>query len=110
MDLPTRMAGEPGLHLGMLGRGVSLIDRLGAESRQESGNPAYFETCTRLAFKAQSRCRATNETLAEIKNPPSVAFVPQANIAAGHQQVNNGVQASGVREIESQQTKPLGTA
>lgn len=43
----------------------------------------------RLALKAQSQCRATLETLAEIKNPRSVAFVRQANIAAGHQQINN---------------------
>ena len=45
----------------------------------------------RLAMKAQSQCRATVETLAEIKQPRSVAFVKQANIAHGHQQVNNGV-------------------
>lgn len=45
----------------------------------------------RLALRAQSQCRAAAETLALIKNPPSVAFVKQANIAGGHQQVNNGV-------------------
>jgi hypothetical protein len=44
----------------------------------------------RLALKAQSQCRATIETLAEIKNPSQVAFVKQANIAHGPQQVNNG--------------------
>jgi len=49
------------------------------------------ETLMRLAFKAQAQCRATLETLAEIKNPPQVAFVKQANYAAGHQQVNNGM-------------------
>jgi hypothetical protein len=37
----------------------------------------------RLALKAQSQCRATIEALAEIKNPRPVAFVQQANIAAG---------------------------
>jgi hypothetical protein len=45
----------------------------------------------RLAFKAQSQCRATLETLALVKNPPNVAFVKQANIANGPQQINNGV-------------------
>jgi hypothetical protein len=45
----------------------------------------------RLALKAQSQCRATLETLAEIKNPSSVAFVRQANIAHGPQQVNNSL-------------------
>ncbi len=43
----------------------------------------------RLALKAQSQCRATIESLAEIKNPRPVAFVQQANIAHGPQQVNN---------------------
>ena len=44
----------------------------------------------RLALKAQSQCRATLETLAAIKNPKPTAFVRQANIAHGPQQVNNG--------------------
>lgn len=44
----------------------------------------------RLALKAQSQCRATVETLAEMKNPP-VLFARQANINnGGQQQVNNG--------------------
>ena len=48
------------------------------------------DTYLRLALKAQAQCRATLETLAELKNPRPVAFVKQANIAHGHQQVNNG--------------------
>ena len=48
------------------------------------------ETYMRLAMKAQSQCRTTLETLIEAKQPRSVAFVRQANIANGHQQVNNG--------------------
>jgi hypothetical protein len=47
------------------------------------------ERYMRLALKAQSQCRATLETLAAIKNPP-IVYARQANIAAGHQQVNNG--------------------
>lgn len=43
-----------------------------------------------LALKAQAQCRATLEALAEIKNPRPVAFVKQANITNGPQQVNNG--------------------
>ena len=73
---------------------------------KEGGNAAYFETCMRLALKAQSQSRATVETLAAIKNPP-VVYARQANFAAGHQQVNNGIQASGAREIESPPTKLL---
>lgn len=50
---------------------------------------AASDTYMRLALKAQSQCRTTLEALAEIKNPRSVAFVKQANIAHGPQQVNN---------------------
>lgn len=51
------------------------------------------ETYMRLALKAQAQCRATLETLANIKNPP-VVYARQANITNGPQQVNNGVSAS----------------
>jgi hypothetical protein len=54
---------------------------------------SYFdagERYMRLALKAQSQCRATLESLAEIKNPRPVAFVRQANITSGPQQINNG--------------------
>lgn len=44
----------------------------------------------RLALKAQGQCRATLETLANIKNPP-IVVARQANIANGPQQVNNTV-------------------
>ena len=49
--------------------------------------PDATERYLRLAFKAQSQCRTTIETLAAIKNPP--VFTRQANIAHGPQQVNN---------------------
>lgn len=63
------------------------------------------ETYLRLALKAQSQCRATLETLAQIKNPP-IVYAKQANIANGPQQVNNGIPApSRTRENEIEQTK-----
>ena len=69
------------------------------------------ETYLRLALKAQSQCRATLETLALIKNPPPVAFVRQANIAHGPQQVINAAAPTGegscAREIGSEQSKLL---
>lgn len=68
------------------------------------------ETYLRLALKAQSQCRATLETLAEIKNPMAGAYVRQANIAAGHQQVNNGTspaEVSRARETETASNKLL---
>ncbi len=63
----------------------------------------------RLALKAQSQCRATIETLAEMKNPRPIAFVKQANIANGPQQVNNGQspEPSCARENENQPNKLL---
>lgn len=53
----------------------------------------HFESFLKLALKAQSQCRATLETLANIKNPPFI-LAKQANIAHGHQQVNNGACSS----------------
>ena len=44
----------------------------------------------RVALKAQAQCRATLETLAEMKQPPTL-LARQANIAHGPQQVNNRV-------------------
>lgn len=51
------------------------------------------ESYMRLALKAQAQCTRTIETLAAIKNPP-VVFAKQANISHGHQQVNNGNNAT----------------
>ncbi|MGN6806737.1 MAG: hypothetical protein ACTHJZ_12450, partial [Trinickia sp.] len=48
------------------------------------------ETYMRMAMKAQSQCRATLQTLGELKAPRSIAFIRQANLANGPQQVNNG--------------------
>jgi len=41
-----------------------------------------------VALEAQSQSLMTVATLAAMKNPP-VVFAKQANIASGHQQVNN---------------------
>lgn len=75
-------------------------------------NPELFEKLLRLSLKAQSNCRATAETLAEMKNPrASVAFVKQANISHGHQQVNNGVlmddaSSEGLRSTQNEPQTP----
>ncbi len=53
----------------------------------------HLDRYLKLALRAQSQCRATWETLATIKNPPMVGYVKQANIASGHQQVNNAPSA-----------------
>lgn len=54
-----------------------------------------MDALLRLALKAQSQCRSTLEALADIKNPRPVAFVKQANIAHGPQQVNNAAPPQG---------------
>ena len=65
------------------------------------------DTYMRLALKAQSQCRSTLETLAEIKNPRPISFVKQANIANGPQQVNNG-QATGAGNFQTSENELLG--
>jgi hypothetical protein len=57
----------------------------------------------RLALKAQGQCRATLETLAAIKNPPTL-FARQANIAQGPQQVNNTL------SLEDRDAQPVARA
>lgn len=85
----------------------SLFSRL-AERGMGCDQAPAFEANMRMALRAQSQCRATLETLAAIKNPP-VVFAKQANIAAGHQQINNGTVApSRAREIESEQIQLSG--
>ncbi|SFO12226.1 hypothetical protein [Nitrosospira briensis] len=53
-----------------------------------------FEGFMRMALRAQNQCRTTLETLSTIKHPP-VIYAKQANIAHGHQQVNNGAAIPG---------------
>jgi hypothetical protein len=65
-------------------------------------NLGAADTFMRLSLRAQSQSRATLETLAVIKNPTTVAFVRQANIANGPQQVNNAVQTSPQEESAKQ--------
>ena len=48
-----------------------------------------YETHMRLALKAQNQSRATLQALVQLKQPSQTTFVKQANIAHGHQQVNN---------------------
>jgi hypothetical protein len=59
------------------------------------------ETLLKLAFRAQSQCRATWETIALVQNPPLASYVKQANIAHGHQQVNNAPAIARARDRKS---------
>ena len=57
-----------------------------------------FEANIKLALRAQSQSRATWETLSAIQNPPVARYINQANIAHGHQQVNNNSSRAGETE------------
>ena len=82
----------------------SLFARL-TEKAMGAEYMSNFEGFMRMALRAQSQCRTTLETLSAIKNPP-IVYAKQANIAQGHQQVNNGtVEPSRAREIENEQTQ-----
>lgn len=82
----------------------ALFVRLTERAMEQTHMP-NLEGYMRMALRAQSQCRATLEALATIKNPP-IVYAKQANFAAGHQQVNNGITApTQAREIENPQTK-----
>ena len=82
----------------MLSQSIALNAIFGELARRAALNMGEHLSATesymRLALKAQGQCRATLETLANIKNPHPVAFVQEANIAHGPQQVNNGIAPS----------------
>lgn len=80
----------------------SLFARLAERGMSCDLAPA-FESNMRMALRAQSQCRATLETLAAMKSPP-VIFAKQANIANGHQQINNGAPSRAL-ENGNQQSK-----
>lgn len=84
--------GTAGIERVLLAQAHALDSVFGTLARRAAGQEylAQFEAYLKLALRAQSQCRATLETLAQIKNPAPVAFVRQANIANGPQQVNNG--------------------
>jgi hypothetical protein len=86
----------------------SLFARL-VERGMASDSVPGFEANLRMALRAQAQCRATLETLAEIKNPP-VVYARQANVTTGPQQVNNGVAtppAPRARDLEPEPSKLL---
>ncbi len=60
-----------------------------------------------LALKAQSQSRATIQALTELKYPKQLAFVKQANISHGHQQVNNATNTHAHARENSNQPNEL---
>ncbi|OGB22676.1 MAG: hypothetical protein A3I66_12650 [Burkholderiales bacterium RIFCSPLOWO2_02_FULL_57_36] len=64
---------------------TSLARRAQAQEYQKN-----LESFLGLALKAQAQSRATIQAVVELKYPRQIAFVKQANISHGPQQVNNG--------------------
>ena len=86
----------------------SLFARL-VERGMDADLMPHYETHLRLALRAQAQSTRTLEVLANLKNPP-VVIAKQANIAQGHQQVNNGLLAGDpgrAREVEKAPTQLL---
>jgi len=87
----------------------SLFVRMCEQSMAQSHMP-NLDAFMRLALRAQSQCRATIETLANIKNPP-ILFAKQANVTTGPQQINNGTVSNSdtrAEEINFKQTQLSG--
>lgn len=68
---------------------------------------AQYTAFMNLALKAQSQSRATIQALVELKYPKQATFVKQANIAHGHQQVNNVITPTHARENQNQPNELL---
>lgn len=68
---------------------------------QDAVTSKSMDAQIKLALRAQNQCRATLETLVNLKKPKSMSFFQQANIAHGPQQVNNGV-ALGDRQTHNE--------
>lgn len=92
----------------LLNQAVALESMFYALAERGAGNlrAGYLdasERLLRLAFRAQAQSAATLERLALVKNPKQIAFVRanQANLAGGHQQINNGTsrKASRARKV-----------
>ena len=88
------VAGDLGRYERMLASQALTLDSMFHHLAERAGRQQMLpsmEMLLRMALKAQSQARATVEALAAIKNP--MPFIRQANIAHGHQQVNNGSRA-----------------
>jgi len=94
LTVQTKAASDGDLRRGeaMLATQAHILDAIFNNLARRAINAEYMDNLDRylkLALRAQSQCRVTWEALATMKNPPMMGYVRQANIAHGHQQVNN---------------------
>ncbi len=100
LTVQTKAASDGDLQRGeaMLAAQAHTLDAIFNNLARRAINAEYMDNLDRylkLALRAQSQCRATWETISAMKNPPMVGYVRQANIAHGHQQVNNAPSTAG---------------
>lgn len=101
-------AGDMGRPEAMLSAQAHTLDALfsnlarRAQANMTAGYEDAAERYLRLALKAQAQSLRTIEALAELKAPKAIQFIGQANIAQGHQQINN---ASRAEENQTEQSK-----
>ena len=107
-------AGDMGRLEAMLGAQAHTLDALFSHMTARThinicgGNLDAANTYMKLGLKAQAQTVRTIEALTELKNPRTVSFIGQANIASGHQQVNNSMVAP-AQENQIEQNKLSGT-
>ncbi len=80
---------------------TSLARRAQAQQYQRN-----LEAFLGLALKAQAQSRATIQAIVDLKYPRQVAFVKQANISHGPQQVNNGQGFGTNTRTRAEENKP----
>lgn len=108
------VAGDLGRVERMLMTQFMTLDTIFSNLAERSSRQEYMkqmETYLRLALKAQAQSRATAEALALLKNPQP--YIRQANIAQGHQQVNNtyatASEHSGIPNLQNQPSSVIST-
>jgi hypothetical protein len=78
---------------------------LGRQAASKTSLPQYTAFMN-LALKAQAHSRATIQALVELKYPKQATFVKQANIANGHQQINNATSTHAHAHAKAIEHKP----
>ena len=97
----------------LLGQAVTLNAIFAEMARRAAlnmnSNIPATEAYMRMGLRAQNQARTTLETLSAMKNP-SVVITRQANISAGHQQVNNVLVDAGMAHPQNQPNQLSGEA
>jgi len=89
----------------MLTAQAHTLDAIFNQLAARAANADYLpqlEAFLKLALRAQSQARATWEAVSAIQHPPLAGYINQANIAGGHQQVNNGARARETAQAPTQ--------